>query len=353
MPNDKGSVSGWQVARLALLGITLVIIALGVRLAVGSHPLSVTFLRWSDTPVFPANVPDEFRSRFPKGEYALLGVTNNGSRSLRFNSRAVEYDSDGRWIKVIPKQWLGMDGYWWDGGGLGSIVWLTQPSEVPRGVRWRIRYVCALDVSRDANAALRRTLNQIAGKVLGTNTLAFCAPVEMVSPEIPPANVQDGATNGRQPLRSETGRQPTPTISFAGIEPGRTYRAAGFYVTNCTHHAILMRRVQVEAADDGNWKTVSENNPDASRILEPGSSSFTLSPVLEAGEHRKIVVEWPEEPPWRVCLFYGQEQKGVKALMAKARLAWVAHPKEIWQVAYWRTRVWGGAGQVTSREVTK
>ena len=74
VPNDKGSVSGWQVARLAVLGISLVIIALGVRLAVGSHPLSVTFLRWSDTPVFPANASDEFRSRFPKGEYRFWGL---------------------------------------------------------------------------------------------------------------------------------------------------------------------------------------------------------------------------------------------------------------------------------------
>jgi hypothetical protein len=169
------------------------------------HPLSVAFLGWSDTPVFPANVPEEFRLRFPKGEYALLGVTNNGTRSLRFDSCAVEYESDGRWIEVVPKQWSGMHGTWWDAGAPGDIIWLTRPSEVPRGSRWRIRYVCALDVSRDVNAALRRRLNRIAAKVLGTNTLAFCAPVALLSPEIPPANAQpDGAANRSQPVRSQT-----------------------------------------------------------------------------------------------------------------------------------------------------
>jgi hypothetical protein len=174
---------------LVVTGVVSLLFGIKSRTA-RAHPLSVTFLGWSDTPVFPANVPAQLRMGFPKGEYALLGVTNNGTRSLRFDSRAVEYESDGRWIEVIPQQWSGLHGTWWDAGAPGSIVWLTRPSEVPRGARWRIRYVCALDVSRDVNVALRRRLNQIAAKALGTNTLAFCAPAVMVSPEIPPANAQ-------------------------------------------------------------------------------------------------------------------------------------------------------------------
>ena len=176
------------------------------------HPLSVTFLGWSDTPVFPTGAPEEFRLSFPKGEYALLGITNNGTRSLLFDSGVVEYESHGRWIEVTPKQWSGMHGNGWDAGVPGSILWLTRPSEVPRGTRWRIRYVCALDVSRDVNAAFRRRLNRIAAKVMGTNTLAFCAPADMLSPEIPATNAQDGAANGSQPIRAETNR----TSSAAG-----------------------------------------------------------------------------------------------------------------------------------------
>jgi len=200
------------VIGLIVAGVVSALVGIKSRMA-RPHPLSVTFLGWSDTPVFPANAPEVFRLSFPKGEYALLGVTNNGTRSLRFDSRSVEYESDGRWVEVIPKQWSGMHGTWWDAGVPGSIVWLTRPPEVPRDTRWRIRYVCALDVSRDVNAALRRGLNRMAARVLGTNTLAFCAPAVMLSPEIPPTDAQPaGPGNGSQPFRSEINR----TSSAAG-----------------------------------------------------------------------------------------------------------------------------------------
>ncbi len=195
---------------MALAVVGLVIVAFWIKSGMPhSHPLSVTFLGWSDVPVFPPTTSEDFRMGFPKGEYALFGITNTGARSLRFDSRAVEYESGGRWIEVIPKQWSGLHGTWWDAGGPGSIVWLTRPLEVPRDARWRVRYVCALDVSRDVNMALRRELNRIAAKTLGTNTLAFCAPTVMLTTEIPPAKAQDGQANGSQPIPSETNRTPS------------------------------------------------------------------------------------------------------------------------------------------------
>jgi hypothetical protein len=83
-------------------------------------------------------------------------------------------------------------------------------------------------------------------------------------------------------------------------------------------------------------------------VLEAGSSQFSFSPVLETGEHRKIVVPWPEERPWRVCVFYVPEHKGLNALTAKARIAWRTRT-----MSYWRGKVWGGSERVVIKEVTK
>ena len=83
-------------------------------------------------------------------------------------------------------------------------------------------------------------------------------------------------------------------------------------------------------------------------MLESGAARINFSPVLEAGEHRKIVVEWPEEQPWRVCLFYAPELEGLNALSAKGRIAW--HTRRTF---HWRSRVWDRFDGVTSKEVTK
>jgi beta-lactamase regulating signal transducer with metallopeptidase domain len=100
--NDKGPASGWQVAGLAFLGIGLVAIVLGIRLAVGSHPISVTFLRWSETPVFPASAPglnqiaakvfgtNTLAFRVPVAMVTPEIPPANGSRAVSQDVRAVE-----------------------------------------------------------------------------------------------------------------------------------------------------------------------------------------------------------------------------------------------------------------------
>jgi hypothetical protein len=141
------------------------------------------------------------------------------------------------------------------------------------------------------------------------------------------------------------------TVSFTGREPGVLFQAAGFYVTNCGNGAILLQQVEVQTGEEASWKTVSRKPPEVQPESDPGSSLVNYTPHLEAGEHRKIVVEWPEDRPWRVCIFYAPERKGLDALAIKTRIAWLTR-----SLSHWRGRVWGGPDelrQVISQEITK
>jgi len=142
-----------------------------------------------------------------------------------------------------------------------------------------------------------------------------------------------------------------PSVSFTGREPGLPYRAAGFYVKNRRHQAIFLQQVQVQIGADGGWKTISEGQIAVSPVLEAGASNINFSPFLEAGDHRKIVVEWPEDRPWRVCIAYAPERRGLSALTTKAWMAWRNR-----SMSHWRGRVWGrldGIDQVISNEISK
>ena len=130
------------------------------------------------------------------------------------------------------------------------------------------------------------------------------------------------------------------TASFTGREPGPPYRAAGFYLTNSGPQALILRQVQVQTRVADSWKTVSDTPPEFSSVLEPGSSNLNFSPCLEAGERRKIVVEWPEDRPWRVSIQYGQERRGLDALIVRMQLAWRTR-----SMPQWRGRVFAGSDQ--------
>ena|ERR1041384_5793543 len=143
---------------------------------------------------------------------------------------------------------------------------------------------------------------------------------------------------------------PSPlTISFSEREPGLSYRAAGFYVTNCGHRTVMLYKVQVQVAQEEGWKTLSDKQVTFSQVLEAGVSPQAMfSSELKVGEHRKIVVEWPEEKPWRLCLFYFREQKGLGSLTAKARYAWRTR-----SMSHWRGSMFGDLDQIISKNVTR
>jgi hypothetical protein len=57
-------------------------------------------------------------------------------------------------------------------------------------------------------------------------------------------------------------------VSFIGGQDHPLYLAAGFEVTNCGPRALVLRRVQVQAAVNGAWKTLAEKQPEIPLVLE-------------------------------------------------------------------------------------
>ena len=128
---------------------------------------------------------ERFGLRFhpQQGDWVTLGITNNGTKPLRFDSRTVEYEVQGQWVGVSTNGWFGVHGkVWWP--GTGSLVTALRPPLVPRTARWRFHYVCALDPV----SGPRRRLFELSSKLFHTETLLFLAPVQMVSSEIPVRN---------------------------------------------------------------------------------------------------------------------------------------------------------------------
>jgi hypothetical protein len=140
----------------------------------------------------------------------------------------------------------------------------------------------------------------------------------------------------------------SPTLAFTGREPGGTYRAAGFYITNRGPRSILLYQVHVEAVVEGAWKTLSEEPPEFSTCLEPGQSKLNFSPVLEPNDHRKIIVHWPEDCPWRVGVQYYKKRRGVNAVFAKCQVAWRDRT-----LKHWHEEVLNGPYRLTSEEVRR
>ena len=146
------------------------------------------------------------------------------------------------------------------------------------------------------------------------------------------------------------------TLSFYGRDPSVPYRAAGFCVTNSGRQPISMRRVEVQTRVDGAWKSISvEMPPDVSGWLKEGEQfdPDMFSSILVAGQHRSIVVHWPEEKSWRVCLVCVREIKGLKLLAARAQLAWrFRNTPSPFPGSIWHLRLWGGAERSIIKEVT-
>jgi hypothetical protein len=149
-------------------------------------------------------------------------------------------------------------------------------------------------------------------------------------------------------MRTRPAVTASPAMIFSGREPGLPYRAAGFLITNSGGRAIELFRVRVCAFADGDWSVLSEKEPEVSPVVQPGATNVNFLPLLEPGEARMITVEWPEEKPWRAQVTYLVEQKGVKAVMARARVIWTTR-----SFAAWNGSVWDIGGQITSEAIAR
>lgn len=139
-----------------------------------------------------------------------------------------------------------------------------------------------------------------------------------------------------------------PSVVFAGREFGPTYKSARFKITNSLSKSIFVREVQVQIATNGGWETVSKARMEASTSLDPGDPQPGYSPAIESGGHRRIVVAWPEEKPWRIQIIYSLERRGLAGLALRSQMAWQRR-----RLPSWSGRVWSGTNQVVSEAVAK
>ena len=142
-----------------------------------SFNLSVTFRGWKIVPP-PSDAEraalhnryglSQVRGEvFLCGECALLEVSNNDTRELRFDALAVEYNAGGAWRRVVPKNWPWFSGSRWC-PGTSTTIPVPRPAEVARDAPWRIQFVCCPEGEVDDRHQAR-----------------------MVTPEIPPMRGAD------------------------------------------------------------------------------------------------------------------------------------------------------------------
>jgi len=70
--------------------------------------------------------------------------------------------------------------------------------------------------------------------------------------------------------------------------------------------------------------------------------------TLEPGEYRRIWLSSIGDAPWRVCVTYQPERRGLNAWLVCAKTAWATRRlcKSVW-----RGRVFSGVEQAVSREI--
>lgn len=118
-----------------------------------------------------------------------------------------------------------------------------------------------------------------------------------------------------------TGRPSAVDVSSGVFSPGSIYGTAGavFFVTNNGQHAVELVRLEVQVASNHNWTTLSRQT---SRFIDPSAPNRDWAGSLGRREVRRIRCDAPDQGPWRVCVDYGTELRGVDGLFARLRTAW-------------------------------
>jgi hypothetical protein len=137
-------------------------------------------------------------------------------------------------------------------------------------------------------------------------------------------------------------RGPAVSVSPAAIT---TDRMAAFYVTNSERHAVLLMRLDVQVPDKDNWKTLSQEQ--SIHTGGTGRDNYWSGP-LEPGQYRQIWLYGPEKGPWRACVVYSPELRGVEGLMTRIRFGLLTG-----SLPNFRRRGYYGMQQVVSREITR
>jgi hypothetical protein len=137
-------------------------------------------------------------------------------------------------------------------------------------------------------------------------------------------------------------------VIFTGQEPGPPYRAAGFDITNRDFVSVMLWEVEVQVQSNGVWNTISKQHAVISPCIQPGKTNVDFQPVIEPGDSKRIVVEWPEDKPWRIEIACAREAKGFSGLLEKSWIALKTHRKPDLT-----NRSWIATGSVQSDEVRR
>jgi hypothetical protein len=140
-----------------------------------------------------------------------------------------------------------------------------------------------------------------------------------------------------------------PRASPVSVSPSTSFDGANsygvFFVTNGGNDAIVLASYQVQAVANGSWNTVSETT---SRRCDPSGRLFDFSDTLQPGEYRRISLSSSGHAPWRVCVTYQPQRRGLNALLVCAKTAWATRSLSR---SVWRGPVFHGMEQAVSQEI--
>lgn len=105
------------------------------------------------------------------------------------------------------------------------------------------------------------------------------------------------------------------SIAFKDLNAGPPFGARGFDLTNSGPKSILLTRVWVRTWQNDGW---TNSMVKFTTVLPLGHTNIeAYNPIIEPGECRRVVAEWPTNVTWRVQLQYATEM----SLVSKADLA--------------------------------
>ena len=123
-------------------------------------------------------------------------------------------------------------------------------------------------------------------------------------------------------MRVDSADLPCPVVRFVESKGRGADQIAVFAITNtASRKAIWIGDVQVQVAEDGGWRTVSQQEFRVSHFLEHGAPKH-FPQRLEPAAHRMFIVDWPAAQSWRANVEYRREVEGIEALAVKARIMW-------------------------------
>ncbi len=109
-------------------------------------------------------------------------------------------------------------------------------------------------------------------------------------------------------------------LSYVGREPGRSYEAAAFYITNSRAVAIWIPAYSFEVCRKGKWIKDPYIMLSGAEVDGASSTNDDYAAILEPGKDMRVVLPYPSDRPWRLWLDYCAERSGIRGLWGPCSL---------------------------------